>query len=324
MRETFSAVLALAATALMILPGQSQAADIKYACDDGTALTVTFSQTKAEIALPDGSSFSLPQQPAASGFWYSNGRYELRGKGEELQFAIGRMAPVNCRNAGEVTGQFDRSTRAEVELSEKDTGFDMKGKLTCLRYPNFALKELDLGQKGAAGIYIAPSEGPCQLNPTLDRKIEDETAGYAWGAVGHYAFFRGADGWNGGMPFVVYDARNGQRLMDDVVAGEFAGLSLVGEELTLRYRRTVAAECSLLVSPDACAATIRQQLGLAADHPMPDCRAAYQPAIDADPKSAKDIEAWPSVIDYPVERKLSSEGTTFKAVDGDLTCRPSM
>lgn len=324
MHKTFFAVLALAATAAVVLPGETRAADIKYACDDGTALTVVFSEAKAEVTIPDGSKISLPQQQAASGFWYSDGRYELRGKGEELQFAIGRMAPVTCRNAGEVTGQFDRSTRAEVELAEKDTGFDMKGKLTCLRYPNFALKQLDLGEKGAAGLYIASSEGPCQLNPTLDRKIEDETAGYLWGAVGPYAFFRRADGWNGGMPFVVYDARTGVRLMDDVVSGEFTGLTLVGEDLTLRYRRTFAADCSLLAAPDSCAAAIRQQLGLAADRPMPDCRAAYQPAIDADPKAAKDIEAWPSVIDYPVERKLSTSGTTFAAVDGELSCRPAM
>ncbi|MFN3364404.1 MAG: MliC family protein, partial [Allorhizobium sp.] len=192
MRETFHAGLALAATALFLLPAESRAADIKYACEDGTTLTVAFSEAQAEVTIPDGSKVSLPQQPAASGFWYSNGRFELRGKGEELQFAIGRMAPVTCRNAGEVTGQFDRATRAEVELAEKDTGFDMKGKLTCLRYPNFTLKELDLGEKGAAGIYIASSEGPCQLNPTLDRKIEDDSAGYLWGAVGPYAFFRGA------------------------------------------------------------------------------------------------------------------------------------
>lgn len=324
MHKTFFAVLALAATAAVVLPGETRAADIKYACDDGTALTVAFSEAKAEVTIPDGSKISLPQQQAASGFWYSDGRYELRGKGEELQFAIGRMAPVTCRNAGEVTGQFDRSTRAEVELAEKDTGFDVKGKLTCLRYPNFALKQLDLGEKGAAGLYIASSEGPCQLNPTLDRKIEDETAGYLWGAVGPYAFFRGADGWNGGMPFVVYDARTGVRLMDDVVSGEFTGLTLVGEDLTLRYRRTFAADCSLLAAPDSCAAAIRQQLGLAADRPMPDCRPAYQPAIDADPKAVKDIEAWPSVIDYPVERKLSTSGTTFAAVDGELSCRPAM
>lgn len=324
MRMTYLAVLALAAAAAVVLPGQSRAADIKYACEDGTALTVLFSEAKAEVTIPDGSKISLPQQQAASGFWYSNGRYELRGKGEEVQFAIGRMAPVTCRNAGEVTGQFDRATRAEVELAEKDTGFDVKGKLTCLRYPNFALKQLDLGEKGAAGLYIAPSEGPCQLNPTLDRKVEDDTAGYLWGAVGPYAFFRGADGWNGGMPFVVYDSRSGKRLMDDVVAGEFASLALVGEDLTLRYRRTFAADCSLLAAPDSCAATIRQQLGLAADRPMPDCRAAYQPAIDADPKAAKDIEAWPSVIDYPVERKLSTTGTGFAAIYGELSCRPAM
>ena len=324
MRKTFHAGLALAATALFLLPTKSRAADIKYACEDGTALTVAFSDAQAEVTIPDGTKIALPQQQAASGFWYSNGRYELRGKGEELRFSIGRMAPVTCRNAGEATGQFDRATRAEVELAEQDTGFDMKGKLTCLRYPNFALKELDLGEKGAAGIYIASSEGPCQLNPTLDRKIEDDKAGYLWGAVGPYAFFRGADGLNGGLPFVVYDARTGARLIEDLIAGEFAALSLVGEEHTLRYRRTYAAACSLLAAPESCAATIRQELGLAADRPMPDCRPAYQPAIDADPDAAKEIEAWPSVIDYPVERTLSTSGSSFVAVDGDLTCRPSM
>lgn len=324
MRETFVAGLALTAAAVFFLPGQSRAADIKYACDGGTLLTVSFSESSAELTLPDGVKVSLPQQQAASGFWYSNGRYELRGKGEEMQFSIGRMAPVLCRNAGEVTGQFDRATRAEVELAEKDTGFDMKGKLTCLRYPNFAMKELDLGEKGAAGLYIASSEGPCQLNPTLDRKIEDDIAGYLWGAVGPYAFFRGADGWNGGMPFVVYDARTGKRLMEDVIAGEFSGLSLAGEELTLRYRRTFAASCSLVAQADTCAASIRKELGLAADRPMPDCRSAYKPAIDADPNAAKAIEAWPSVVDYPVERKLSASGTSLVAAEGELTCRPAM
>ena len=316
--------LALAMTAVLILPHESRAADIKYACDNGTSLAITFSEKAAELTLPDGEKLSLPQQPAASGFWYSNGRYELRGQGEELRFAIGRMAPVTCRNSGEVTGQFDRATRAEVELAEKDTGFDTTGKLTCLRYPNFALKELDLGEKGAAGIFIAPSEGPCQLNPALDRRIDDESAGYLWGAVGPYAFFRGADGWNGGMPFVVYDARTGARLMEDVLAGEFSALALVGEELTLRYRRTFAAECSLIAAPESCSATLRKELGLSADRPMPDCRAAYQPAIDADPDAAKSMEAWPSVIDYPVERRLSNDGTSFVAIEGDITCRPAM
>jgi membrane-bound inhibitor of C-type lysozyme len=324
MRVPILAGLALATTAFLILPPESRASEIKYACDSGTVLTVTFSEAKAELTLPDGLKVSLPQQQAASGFWYSDGRYELRGKGEELQFAVGRMAPVTCRNAGEVSGQFDRATRAEVELAEQDTGFNMKGKLTCLRYPNFALKELDLGEKGAAGLYIASSEGPCQLNPTLDRKIEDDTAGYIWGAVGPYAFFRGADGWNGAMPFVVYDARTGSRLVDDVIAGEFSLLSLAGEDLTLRYRRTYAASCSLLAAPETCAAAIRKELGLNPDRALPDCRVAYQPAIDADPKAVKEIEAWPSVIDYPVERTLSAAGTSFIPVDGELTCRPSM
>jgi membrane-bound inhibitor of C-type lysozyme len=302
----------------------AQAADIRYACDNGTMLTVAFSEAAANVTLPDGAEVSLPQQVSGSGFWYSNGRYELRGKGDEAQFAIGRMAPANCKVDGEPADVFDRSTRAEVDVPAGETGFDMPGKLTCLRYPNFALKQLDLGEKGAAGLFIAPSEGPCKLDPAVDRKISDERAGYLWGAVGPYAFFRGADGWNGGMPFVVYDARSLAPVLDDVVADSFDQLTLADDVLTLRYRRTYAADCSLIAQGDGCAASIRKALGLAADRAMPDCRSAYRPAIDADPNAAKEIEAWPSVIDYPVERTLSAKGTSVVAVDGDLTCRPAM
>jgi membrane-bound inhibitor of C-type lysozyme len=302
----------------------AQAADIRYACDNGTGLVVAFSEASAEITLPDGVKVSLPQQVSGSGFWYSNGRYELRGKGEEAQFAIGRMTPVNCKVDGQPADLFDRATRAEVDVPAGETGFDMPGKLTCLRYPNFAMKQLDLGEKGAAGLYIAPSEGPCKLDAAVDRKIDDERAGYLWGAVGPFAFFRGADGWNGGMPFVVYDARSLAPLLDDVVADSFDQVSLAGDVLTLRYRRTYGAQCSLLADPQGCGKTIRAALGLAADRAMPNCRPAYQPAIDADPAAAKDIEAWPSVIDYPVERKVSPSATTVEAVEGELTCRPSM
>lgn len=302
----------------------AHASDIRFACDNGTALVVVFSEAAVDITLPDGVKVSLPQQVSGSGFWYSNGRYEFRGKGEEAQFAIGRMTPVNCKVDGQPADLFDRATRAEVDVPAGETGFGMPGKLTCLRYPNFALKQLDLGEKGAAGLFIAPSEGPCKLDATVDRKIDDERAGYLWGAFGPFAFFRGADGWNGGMPFVVYDARSLAPLLDDVVADSFDQVTLAGDVLTLRYRRTYGAECSLLADPQGCGKTIRAALGLAADRAMPDCRPAYQPAIDADPTAAKDIEAWPSVIDYPVERTLSPSGTTAKAVDGELTCRPSM
>jgi membrane-bound inhibitor of C-type lysozyme len=324
MRRPILAGLISLTSAFLISALAAQAADIRYACDNGTALVVAFSEASAEITLPDGVKVSLPQQVSGSGFWYSNGRYELRGKGEEAQFAIGRMTPVNCKVDGQPADLFDRATRAEVDVPAGETGFDMPGKLTCLRYPNFAMKQLDLGEKGAAGLYIAPSEGPCKLDVAVDRKIDDERAGYLWGAVGPFAFFRSADGWNGGMPFVVYDARSLAPLLDDVVADSLEQVTLAGDVLTLRYRRTYGAECSLLADPQGCGKTIRAALGLAADRAMPNCRPAYQPAIDADPAAAKDIEAWPSVIDYPVERKLSPSGTTVEAVEGDLTCRPSM
>ncbi|MDH4440657.1 MAG: MliC family protein [Rhizobium sp.] len=324
MRRPFLAGLISLTSAFLISALATQAADIRYACENGTALVVAFSANAADITLPDGAKVSLPQQVSASGFWYSNGRYELRGKGDDAQFTIGRMTPIPCKVDGQPADLFDRSTRAEVDVPAGETGFDKAGKLTCLRYPNFALKQLDLGEKGAAGLFIAPSDGPCKLDAAVDRKIIDERAGYLWGAVGPFAFFRGADGWNGGMPFIVYDARSLTPVLDDVVAEKFDALTLVGEELTLRYRRTFAADCSLPADPQGCAVVIREKLGLAADRPMPDCRPAYKPAIDADPAAAATIEAWPSVIDYPVERKLTVTGTTLTAVDGDLTCRPSM
>lgn len=71
---------------------------IVYRCDRGEDISVVFPSSAEGSAslLLKGNTIELPKQSAMSGFLYSNGRYSLRGKGEELLLEIGRMAPIKC------------------------------------------------------------------------------------------------------------------------------------------------------------------------------------------------------------------------------------
>jgi len=53
---------------------------------DGKELEVVFNNTQGTATFVfEGETVELPQQQAASGFWYQNDKYELRGKGNNLQ-----------------------------------------------------------------------------------------------------------------------------------------------------------------------------------------------------------------------------------------------
>lgn len=89
---------------------------ISYQCDRGTNLNVTFTEqgfttvrggrnsipryeiknVAANITLADGTSITLAAQEVASGFMYSNGKYSLRGKGDEAMWSVGRMLAEQC------------------------------------------------------------------------------------------------------------------------------------------------------------------------------------------------------------------------------------
>lgn len=71
---------------------------IHYHCEQGfEPLEMRYYpyQDKAELVL-NTEVIELPQQRAASGFWYSNGQYTVRGKGNELWLEIGRRVPIEC------------------------------------------------------------------------------------------------------------------------------------------------------------------------------------------------------------------------------------
>ena len=72
---------------------------IAYQCEqDLGQIEVRFFPTedKAELVLEDATHELLAER-AASGFWYTNGLYTLRGKGMDLWLEIGRRAPIECQ-----------------------------------------------------------------------------------------------------------------------------------------------------------------------------------------------------------------------------------
>lgn len=72
----------------------------EFRCDDNTVLSVSFHANEATVVLPNGEIAVLPQQRAASGFWYASDRYELRGKGNEAGWSVNRRPPTQCRTRG--------------------------------------------------------------------------------------------------------------------------------------------------------------------------------------------------------------------------------
>ena len=68
-----------------------------YRCEGGADLQVQFPEGKAVVTFPDQTSIALPQQVSGSGFRYSDGRNELRGKGDTAIWDPENWPPTNCR-----------------------------------------------------------------------------------------------------------------------------------------------------------------------------------------------------------------------------------
>ncbi|UVO51523.1 MliC family protein [Sphingomonas sp. SUN019] len=73
----------------------------RYRCDDGTAFTAVFDNRADAVTLRFGAGevVRLPSERPASGIWYRNSRYELRGKGRNATLTRGRAMPVDCTAA---------------------------------------------------------------------------------------------------------------------------------------------------------------------------------------------------------------------------------
>lgn len=90
-------VLLLSACATQPQPAQDEILTVNYQCGNHQPIRVRyFTQLEQAELVLDGQVYYLAQQPAASGFWYSDKLRSLRGKGEELSLEIGRRAAVLC------------------------------------------------------------------------------------------------------------------------------------------------------------------------------------------------------------------------------------
>jgi uncharacterized membrane protein len=87
------------ATAQVASPAPAAGAETlaHFRCESGELLSVRFDQAAntATILSAEGDRV-LPGAPVASGFLYQSPMAALRGKGEDLEYSIGRRAPSQC------------------------------------------------------------------------------------------------------------------------------------------------------------------------------------------------------------------------------------
>jgi len=251
---------------------------VRISCDDGTELSALFDETAVEITLAGGQKVSLPQKRSDDkGFVYSNGKFSLSGDDENAQWVVGKKAPVACHFSGEDAQQpshFDEPLTVDTAPLPKDKANpDAQPQVNCYRYAGFMIKEVDLGEKGAEFLAVARPDAACERNPGKDEKVvKDDTAGYFFGVKGNLAFFQAADGWNSGLPFVVYDTQTMKRLfVDSLARDDFDSLEVNGSNVKMTFQRSYSADCSLYKDAGACAEAVKKATGLGDIAQLPDC-----------------------------------------------------
>jgi hypothetical protein len=294
-------------------------------CDDGTELQAAFDDKGVEITFANGTKVSLPQGKSNDdSYSYSNGKFTLNGNDESAEWTVGRRVPVACKIKDDTPPTpFDAPITIDADpLPADKANPDAQPQVNCYRFPGFMVKEVDLGEKGAEKLAITPQNAACKRDAAKDEKVvKDDIAGYFLGVKGNFAFFQGSDGWNGGMPFVVYDAKTMKRLFEDSFEGEdFHSIDTDGTNLTLNFRRSYTADCSLYLDGGDCAARLRKMIGLGGIAKIPECGPAYEAEKKRTPDYAKEIEQLPSVISYEAVLKFDGKMVNVSPLAGDTGC----
>jgi hypothetical protein len=219
----------------------------------------------------------------------------------------------------------------------------LKPMLSCFYYPNFMVKQVDLGEKGAEQISVLPywlkdnKEPPCLRTNATDEMLIDPRAwsGYFEGVKGDFVFLVSADGSDGGPSFAVFNAVDAWKIFVDAEkvfknSTEFTSLMVLNHPkndnesvLELHYRRVYRAPCSLRADEKNCWSLIRQITGLTEVSP-PNCATAYEAEEKKSPGDAKSLRTDPSVITYEVEVVLDSSNVIrVTPVSKAMECYPA-
>jgi hypothetical protein len=229
--------------------------------------------------------------------------------------------------ADDEVSPFDKPVKAVLDLGPSpyhQASLHMRKKLTCFVYPTFMVKEYDDGSKGARWISILRFEGNnrpgCSFSHLRGEKVLP-WGGYFKGAKDSFAFIDADDGTDGGLPFAVYDTRNGKEVFRD--SARMAGNNHVRalftdfhierdneQRLVLRYLRVVSAACDLNKDPSLCWKQVRTRYRIDASQP-PAC-IGYEHDYRG---------KWPSAVGYQVSVTLDDH-PQVKVVNGPVSCWP--
>jgi len=225
----------------------------------------------------------------------------------------------------------------------------VKREVSCFTYPHFVIKQVDFGEVGAERLSIIPAAPgaapPCRQAKERNEYVipADAWSGYFEGVKYEHAFFKAADGTNGGLGFMVFRVSDRKKLFEDTAEKGIQSLEIKDGILRLRYQRVFSSTCSAVTSGSACRDIIAEQTGVAGGS-LASCAGGYRAAkeemakarCDAHPakddacieKELKhlDEQRWddtPTVVVYEVEVSLGGASPVIKPLGDALACRPS-
>lgn len=245
-------------------------------------------------------------------------------------------------------GSFDKPVlKKTIDIGPARYNPGTHGKVNCYFFPDFMVKEVDMGEKGAERLAIVPTgkskvRDCSRLREPGEKVINpDDWSGYFMGVKGDLVFFSADDGWNGGMGFAIFDSKTGKKLWDDVALGGIELAERAEKTVALRYTRIVDGGCIVPKDATGCWQKVSTKLGLTGAA-APDCNAGYEKSAQemakgrceaqnnkSDQCLAKEIKLArqqagdaPSVVSYAVEVSLGAE-PVVKPAGGNVGCWPS-
>ena len=241
---------------------------------------------------------------------------------------------------------FDKPVRKQrVNLKKTTDQTTDRARVTCYYFPNFMVKEVDMGEVGAERLGILPvtpqSTGKCVRARGKEEIVipAEQWSGYFMGVKNGYVFFSGDDLWNGATPFAIFDASSGKKLFEDSAKADIA-FPTSGQTVAMRYLRVVSDDCFILKDA-ACWQRMAVKYGLD-NAAAPDCRKGYQASAESmakgrctaqraplatclkkeRPLALKQALDSPSVISYPVEVELEAT-PAVKPTGAATACWPA-
>jgi hypothetical protein len=147
---------------------------------------------------------------------------------------------------------FDKPVRKQrIDLRRTPSQLTDRARVTCYFFPNFMVKEVDMGEVGAERLGILPvtpqSTGKCVRARGKEEIVvpAEQWSGYFMGVKKDYIFLSGSDLWNSSSPFAIFDSRTGKKLFDDS-AKEISFVTKPDQTISVRYLRVVSDDCFIL------------------------------------------------------------------------------